>query len=92
MSHHYFILPVRNLANDTDLNCTGNPVQSGIVPTTSGGPRICLANTVFQQASYIAILVLILWPIPHSICHLLLSCNKHFLCDVHVHRAPEQLA
>jgi hypothetical protein len=60
------------------------------VPTTSAGPEICSARQQYvHQADYIEIRVLILWPIPHSISHPLLSCSKHFPC--HVRGAQEYL-
>jgi hypothetical protein len=47
---------------------------------------------MFQPADCIHISVFILWPKPHSICHPLSSFSKHCLSDLHVCRAPKQLA
>jgi hypothetical protein len=51
--------------------------------------RFAQHNNMFQQADCNHSLVFILWQKPHSICHPLLSCSKHCLCDVHVCRASK---
>jgi hypothetical protein len=43
---------------------------------------------MFQRVDSVDVMVFILWPIPLSMYHPLLSCSKHFPCNVHSSQTP----
>jgi hypothetical protein len=70
------------MAKDTDINCTNNSAHicyARCQPLLQA-PRLARRTNIFQQADFIGGFVFILWTIPCSIFHQLLSCSKRTFC------------